>query len=293
MPDSSLFGFWPLTVLTCAVLYRRSKLPLCGGDRIVFSPKEVFDMITAGRCSVAILLPALIGMLLIGHASSAQATVLAGWDFNGLTNGGTSPLAATTSDAAVSVSGLTSPFPGTQNAGANTFGSNNLTTQAQATAIQFNSSFNFEITTTATGVSLSNIGPYNIWLFDYDPTSTPVGSIFNGLWQYSIDGTNFANIGSSFSLGTVSQGAGNPQSAVDLTGISALQSMALGTAVDFRLVAWGAAYGANYAGFNSFQSGDDLIVNGTVPVPEPSTCAMALAGLACGGYSMWRRRKRA
>jgi hypothetical protein len=28
-------------------------------------------------------------------------------------------------------------------------------------------------------------------------------------------------------------------------------------------------------------------------VPEPSTVCMALAGLACGGYSMWRRRKRA
>ncbi|MBJ7328232.1 MAG: PEP-CTERM sorting domain-containing protein, partial [Chthoniobacterales bacterium] len=28
-------------------------------------------------------------------------------------------------------------------------------------------------------------------------------------------------------------------------------------------------------------------------VPEPSTCAMALAGLACCGYSMFRRRKRA
>jgi hypothetical protein len=28
-------------------------------------------------------------------------------------------------------------------------------------------------------------------------------------------------------------------------------------------------------------------------VPEPSTYAMALAGLACGGYTMWRRRKRA
>jgi sulfatase modifying factor 1 len=28
-----------------------------------------------------------------------------------------------------------------------------------------------------------------------------------------------------------------------------------------------------------------------VAVPEPSTCAMALAGLVCGGYSMWRRRK--
>ncbi|MEI6258163.1 MAG: PEP-CTERM sorting domain-containing protein [Planctomycetota bacterium] len=28
-------------------------------------------------------------------------------------------------------------------------------------------------------------------------------------------------------------------------------------------------------------------------VPEPSTYAMALAGVACGGYSMLRRRKRA
>ena len=31
----------------------------------------------------------------------------------------------------------------------------------------------------------------------------------------------------------------------------------------------------------------------TAVVPEPSTCAMALAGLACGGYTMFRRRKRA
>jgi sulfatase modifying factor 1 len=30
-----------------------------------------------------------------------------------------------------------------------------------------------------------------------------------------------------------------------------------------------------------------------VPVPEPSTYCIALAGLACGGYSMWRRHKRA
>jgi hypothetical protein len=28
-------------------------------------------------------------------------------------------------------------------------------------------------------------------------------------------------------------------------------------------------------------------------VPEPSTFAMAFAGLACGGYAMFRRRKRA
>jgi hypothetical protein len=28
-----------------------------------------------------------------------------------------------------------------------------------------------------------------------------------------------------------------------------------------------------------------------VTVPEPSTYAMAVAGLACGGYTIWRRRK--
>lgn len=30
-----------------------------------------------------------------------------------------------------------------------------------------------------------------------------------------------------------------------------------------------------------------------VAVPEPSSCGMALAGLAFGGFSLWRRRKRA
>jgi hypothetical protein len=43
------------------------------------------------------------------------------------------------------------------------------------------------------------------------------------------------------------------------------------------------------AGSFEFNTGSFTIA----PVPEPSTCMMALAGLACGGYSMWRRRKRA
>jgi hypothetical protein len=41
-------------------------------------------------------------------------------------------------------------------------------------------------------------------------------------------------------------------------------------------------------------TGDGPTVSGLVvsAVPEPSTCVMALAGLACGGYSMFRRRKK-
>ena len=39
---------------------------------------------------------------------------------------------------------------------------------------------------------------------------------------------------------------------------------------------------------------DNVAIWDTVPVvPEPSTYAMAFAGLTCGGFSMWRRRKRA
>jgi fibronectin-binding autotransporter adhesin len=44
--------------------------------------------------------------------------------------------------------------------------------------------------------------------------------------------------------------------------------------------------------FGLVQSGQDVMLVFTA-VPEPSTIAMALAGLACGGFSMWRRRKRA
>ena len=40
------------------------------------------------------------------------------------------------------------------------------------------------------------------------------------------------------------------------------------------------------------QVGNNLVLH-VAPVPEPSTCAMALAGLACVGYSLFRRRKRA
>jgi sulfatase modifying factor 1 len=46
----------------------------------------------------------------------------------------------------------------------------------------------------------------------------------------------------------------------------------------------GPSYGDSFTGFRLARA---------VAVPEPSTCVMALAGIACGGYSMWRRRKRA
>ena len=40
-------------------------------------------------------------------------------------------------------------------------------------------------------------------------------------------------------------------------------------------------------------STNTILFDNITAVPEPSTTAMALAGLACGGYSLFRRRKRA
>ena len=69
------------------------------------------------------------------------------------------------------------------------------------------------------------------------------------------------------------------------TGVPRLQ------AVDSMLfrVAGSAAAGTSGKGFYF----EDFAIGNVYPVPEPSTYAMALAGLACGGFSMWRRRKQA
>ena len=49
----------------------------------------------------------------------------------------------------------------------------------------------------------------------------------------------------------------------------------------------------NYTGLAAGQSATFNSATGTISVvPEPSTCAMALAGLTCGGYVVFRRRKR-
>jgi len=45
--------------------------------------------------------------------------------------------------------------------------------------------------------------------------------------------------------------------------------------------------------FSQVDSGGGTIRFQVAAVPEPSTYAMVLAGVACGGFSLWRQRKRA
>jgi hypothetical protein len=50
-------------------------------------------------------------------------------------------------------------------------------------------------------------------------------------------------------------------------------------------------YGVYAAGSTIYAATSGGLSVGVVAVPEPSTYAMALAGLACGGYSLFRRRR--
>jgi phage gp45-like len=55
-------------------------------------------------------------------------------------------------------------------------------------------------------------------------------------------------------------------------------------------------YGTTFAwntGSYPITDGNSWQIGSVQAVPEPSTYCMALAGLACGGYTMFRRRKRA
>ena len=50
-------------------------------------------------------------------------------------------------------------------------------------------------------------------------------------------------------------------------------------------------WGVGAASWEQWSSATGFSVGlSTQAVPEPSTCIMALAGLACGGYSLFRRR---
>jgi formylglycine-generating enzyme required for sulfatase activity len=142
---------------------------------------------------------------------------------------------------------------------------------------------------------------------DTDPTAVTSGS--TGIGSAGSMG-NFANYNSAASwngqtgnvttVGTnggpsayeIYDMSGNVREWNDLTGAAGSSRGLRGgnwnsPAFDFSSSSRLALAPSNESNFNGFR------LASPVAVPEPSTYAMALAGLACGGYSMFRRRKRA
>ncbi len=197
------------------------------------------------------------------NSSQASIVTLAGWDTSTLVGGtgiyGPSPFAPTTNASHLSIVGLTrGSGVQTTGSGANrAWGGDGFTSTSSASAITAGQYGYFSIAASnGYTVSYSAISEFDYRHSGQGPT--------NGLLQYQIgsgpfvDVTNIAYPSSSSS--------GDSVGAIDLSGVSALQSVPAGTNVTFRIVNWGAqsASGTWYIFDTDSSSASDFAVQGTV-----------------------------
>ena len=198
-----------------------------------------------------------------GVSSNSYFGVLAGWEVTGLSGYGPSPFVATTNAPNVSVVGLTrGTGAGTApTAAANAWGGTGFVFANEATAIAGSSYVTFSVTAGAGyTASFTNIPAYNIRHSGTGSTS--------GIWQCQVGGGTFIDIGSAIVWGATTTAAGNPENAIDLSGIPALQNVAGGIPVTFRIVLWGGTGTGTW--YVNNLAGEDLVVSGMV---APSTVA--------------------
>lgn len=201
----------------------------------------------------------------LSSSGTTNAVTLAGWDVSGQTNYGVSPLAPTTNAPHLTVGGLTRGLGvGTNNTGANrAFGGSGFTSTTSAAAISANQFFTFTAAANAGyQASYSSVSPFNY-------RRSPTGAT-NGLLQYQIGSGAFNDIA------TVSYpsnaNTGDTLSAINLSGINALQNVGPGTNVTFRIVNWGGnnAAGTWYIFDVAISTAVDFAVQGTVsPILTP------------------------
>ena len=195
---------------------------------------------------------------------TAAPTVIAGWDFNGLSGYGSSPMAASSSNSNFTVGGLTrgSGLGTSGTAASSSWGATTWTSTTSTDAITANQYATFSISPNSGNlVSLTSISAYNIKKSKTGATTT--------LWQYQINSGSFVDIGSPIVWGVDGTATTSAQTAINLSGISNLQNISAGTVVTFRIVNYGATAttGTWYIYDPTATAGNDLIINGVVGVP--------------------------
>lgn len=249
-------------------------------------------------------------------AAAATAAVVLDYDLSSLPNAVVLTAPATTVAAGLSATELTR---GTGVTAANLtsgFSSNNWATTAASrqNAIDTAQYYQFGFTVVPGGsVSLEQL--------EVALRRSALAAPMNYEWQYSVDGFTtsgntisvsgspyyatgeFTYFGRSSGSGGVAdnynymtvdvtaQGGGNAMPPLDLTGIAALQNIAEGTTVDFRLYAWGDGTGATT---NTVAIGRNLgpRLSG-VAVPEPASLGVGAGGLLLVAAGRLCRRRAA
>ncbi len=190
---------------------------------------------------------------------SSFSGALAGWDTSTLSGYGPSLFAATTSAANITVGGLTrgSGVTLSGTAAARAWGGNGWTDASAADAITNNRVATFSVQANpGSSVSFSSISK-----FDYRRSATGPP---NGLLQYQVgSGDSFHNITTVSYSSTSSSGASI--GAINLSTISALQNVAAGTVVTFRIVNWGGGSAGTWYIFDKDSStASDFEIQGDV-----------------------------
>jgi hypothetical protein len=182
--------------------------------------------------------------------NNVAASVLAGWDVNGQTSGGSSPFSASASDGNLTIGGLTKGSGLTGGTAANSWGGSPWNSADEPTAISASKFATFTIKANAGyKVSITNISK-----FYFNRSSTGPQ---NGMLQYSTNGTTFVD------YATLSYPVLVGNTNIDLSGIAALQNVSASVTATFRLVNWGGGSSGTFYISNGI-SGSDFEVSGTV-----------------------------
>ena len=174
-----------------------------------------------------------IGTAAIIDTSSFAATAnLLTWDFSTVTGNtfGVSPFAPTSLDADLTSSGLTRGA-GMTNSGSSAalaWGGNGLNSASTAAAITAGDFATFTINAPSKLLRLGTILAYRTDRSGAGPTTT--------VWQYQVGSGDFTTITTLTNATSATL-----TSPIDLSGISALQGVAAGTTITFRLVNFGAS----------------------------------------------------
>lgn len=208
-------------------------------------------------------------------------TTLVGWDFNGLSAYGPSPMAPTTAATNLTIVGLTrgTGITTIPTSAANAWGGNGMENTSEANALTENDFIYFSVTANSGyTLSLNSINAYNVRRSSTGATT--------GQWQYQVGSGSFVDIGSDITWGNTTTSAGNAQVAISLSGISALQGIASGTTVTFRCIVWGGTSSAGNWYLNNFQTGNDFILDGTVGLSAVPSLSVTPSSLANFTYSL-------
>jgi endonuclease G len=167
---------------------------------------------------------------IVSPVPPGSLTTLFGWDVNGTTGYGVSPMAPTTNASTLMVTGLTrGSGVGTSGTGANrAWGGNTFNTTSEAGAIAANEFISFGAVETNSGYTISY---RSISTFEYRHSAT---GPTNGVVQYKMGSGTFNDITSLFY--SSSSSSGSAIGPVDLSGVAALQNVPAGTNVTFRIV---------------------------------------------------------